>query len=462
MNKSTAGVVASSGPPGSGRLPFSTLLAYSIPTAGIGFMFYMAMLYLMIFSTDVLLIAPAVVSVILGVSRILDAVTDPMAGYLSDRTRSRLGRRRPWLLFAAIPLAVVFSMMWAPPETLDDSALIVWMAVGIISFYAVITLINVPHISWGAELSPDYHERTRVFGMRLMLLNLGAFTAILCLLLITGSDTPRAVVSPLMITVAAVTALATIAAALYLRERRDFQQRGPERIVGAYTDVFRNPHARLLLLVFFIESLGAATIAVLTPYMARYVIGDVSFPLIVMTYMIGMTASIPFWTPLGRWLGKKLLWLLSMLVTAFGFGAFFLLGPGDVVQAYVLAAILGVAAGCGNVVAPSVQSDIVDFDEHKTGERKEGGYFAAFNFIQKSAAGVTIMVTGIVLQVAGYVPNVEQTETVQTAIKALYGLFPFACYLIGSLLFLKFSFNEREHDGVRRDLEARRRQRAQD
>lgn len=440
----------------SGRLPFLTLFAYSVPTTGIGFMFFMAMLYLMMFATDVLLIAPVAISLILGASRILDAITDPLAGYLSDRTRSRFGRRRPWLLFSSIPLAIVFVMMWSPPAALTGNALIAWMAVAIIGFYAVITLVNVPHISWGAELSPDYHDRTRVFGMRLLLLNLGAFTAVGCLLYITSSSDPRGAVPMLMITVGAVTALATIGSALYLNEKREFQQRGPERLVGAYTDVVKNPHARLLLIVFFIESLGAATIGVLTPYMAAYVIGDISFPLVVMTYMVGMTVSVPLWAPLGRRFGKKRLWLCSMLGTAFGFGGFFLLGAGDVVQTYVLAAFLGVAAGCGNVVAPSVQSDIVDFDEHETGERKEGGYFAAFNFVQKSAAGVTIIITGFVLQLSGYVPNVEQTEGVQLAIKSLYALFPLSCYLIGSLLFLRFSFNEKEHALVRDDLEARR------
>lgn len=439
------------------RLPFSTLFAYAIPTSGIGFMIFMTMLYLMIFATDVLLIAPAVISVILGVSRILDAVTDPLAGYLSDRTRSRLGRRRPWLLFASLPLAVVFVMMWVPPLTLEGGWLIAWMAVGIIGFYAMLTLVNVPHISWGAELSPDYHERTRVFGARLLLLNIGAFTAVLCLIYVTSAEDARAVTGRLMITVAVATALLTMVSALYLHERRDFQQRGPERITAAYTDVVKNPHARLLLIVFFIESLGAATIGVLTPYMARYVIGDISFPLVVGTYMLGMTVSVPLWAPLARLFGKKRLWLASMLGTAFGFGGFFFLGAGDVVPTYLLAALLGVAAGCGNVIAPSVQSDIVDFDEHRTGQRKEGGYFAAFNFIQKSAAGVTIIITGFVLQFSGYVPNVEQSESVQLAIRSLYALFPFSCYLIGSMLFLSFSFNEREHQAVRRDLEVRRR-----
>ncbi|MEE4300526.1 MAG: glycoside-pentoside-hexuronide (GPH):cation symporter [Pseudomonadales bacterium] len=448
---------ASDGSAGRERLSIGALVTYGLPAAGMGFMYYLAVLYLMKFSTDVLLLAPASVSIILGISRVFDAITDPLAGYLSDRTRSRMGRRRPWLIASAIPIAVVFTMMWAPPASLSGAALLAWMGFAIVGFYAIMTLVNVPHQSWGAELSPDYHERTRVFGARLLLLNLGAFTAVGCLILIVRSEDVRGTVFLLAASIAACTAAAVIWSALRLQERAELQGRGPQAVLGAYRDILGNPHARLLLLVFFIESLGGATIGVLTPYMADYVIGGISFPLVVGTYMIAQTLSVPVWTPLSRVFGKKALWLFSMLVTAFGFGAFFLVGAGDHTMTYVLAAVVGAAAGCGNVIAPSVQSDIVDWDEWKTGERKEGGYFAGFNFVQKSAAGVTIMLTGFVLQLAGYVPNVEQTEASQLAIRSLYALFPLTCYLIGAILFLRFSLGEAEHDLIRGELEARRR-----
>lgn len=256
--------------------------------------------------------------------------------------------------------------------------------------------------------------------------------------------------------VSAITALAIIVSALRLTERTELQGRGPQAVLGAYRDIVGNPHARLLLAVFFVESLGAATIGVLTPYMADYVIGNVSFPLIVGTYMLVQTVTVPLWTPLSRRFGKKALWLCSMMGTSLGFGCFFFVGAGDVVPTFVLAGFLGAAAGIGNVIAPSVQSDIVDYDELQTGERKEGGYFAGFNFMQKSAAGVTIIVTGFVLELTGYVPNVEQTEDVQLAIRSLYALFPFVCYLVGSLLFLRFGLDEREHGRIREALEARR------
>jgi len=115
----------------------------------------------------------------------------------------------------------------------------------------------------------------------------------------------------------------------------------------------------------------------------------------------------------------------------------------------VLAFFAGLSAGCGGTIAPSVQGDIVDYDEMVTGERKEGSYFAAFNFVQKSATGVMILITGWVLQVAGFVPNVEQTQLVQISMVTLYGLSPLICYTIGTILFSRFSLDATEHQRIR-------------
>ena len=99
---------------------------------------------------------------------------------------------------------------------------------------------------------------------------------------------------------------------------------------------------------------------------------------------------------------------------------------------------------------------MIDWDELRTGERKEGSYFAVWNFVRKSATGITAMVAGVALQVAGFVPNAEQTESAKLAIRGLMALFPGVCFLIGTLLFLRFSLNQAEHEAIRRELDERR------
>ncbi len=115
----------------------------------------------------------------------------------------------------------------------------------------------------------------------------------------------------------------------------------------------------------------------------------------------------------------------------------------------------GLSAGCGGTVGPSVQSDVIDYDEYMTGERKEGAYFAAWNFVYKSATAVMLILTGFVLQAVGFVPNQEQTMQVQIALVALYGAFPLVCYLVGAYLFSRFELDETEHARIRKVLDER-------
>ena len=121
---------------------------------------------------------------------------------------------------------------------------------------------------------------------------------------------------------------------------------------------------------------------------------------------------------------------------------------------FVFAAFAGLAAGCCGTVGPSVQGDVIDYDEHLTGERKEGSYFAAWNFVYKSAAGIMLALTGFVLDFSGFVPNQPQTLTTQVWIVGLYGLFPLICYAIGAALFSRFKLNEAAYAEIRRKLDA--------
>ena len=443
--------------PGSGgRLPLATIAVYSMPPLGLGFMFMLVSLLLLKFSTDVLLIASAAMGTIFMLSRLWDAVSDPLAGYLSDRTTSRFGRRRPFMAVSALPIGLTFWMMWSPPESLGGSGLVAWMAVAVLGFYSAMTLMIVPHTSLGAELTTSYHDRTRVFGVRQVGWNLGTFATLFAMYEFTRSDDPRELAEGLAIGAGVVTTLLILVSVWRLRERSEFAGRGGANPYASFADVLRNPHARLLLFVFFIESMGGATVGVLTIYFSEYVLMTPGWTVFYIgAYFAAATLSIPLWVPLSKRTGKKRLWFLSMIGTALGFGSCFLLSEGMTWPLVGIATVLGMAGGCGNVVGPSIQADIIDWDEHATGERKEGAYFAAWNFVYKSATGITLGLTGIVLQAAGFEPNAVQGEGSQLAIRALYSLFPLVCYAGGAFLFLRFSFNEVEYAEVRREIDAR-------
>lgn len=448
-------------------LSWSVMGLYGLPVLVTGFMGSLMSLYLMKYATDVLLIPPAVLGTLFGLSRIWDAVTDPMVGYFSDRTRLRFGRRRSWILAGVLPTAATFGMLFTYPDGLTATQAVVWMAVAVFGFYTSFTLVTVPHLSWGAELSADPHQRSRLFGVRYGMITVGGMFALLCVGWLTslesqGSSSLRSVASAIAVTAGVVMAACYVTLVVRLKERSDGFRRPDRGFLVAGREVLANPHARILLIVNFIEQVGAAAIGASALFVARYVMDRVEIaPYSIITYLVVSSLSVPLWVRLAGRYGKARVWLYSMAATAVTFGCMFTLafvpvGLAQVVVLMVLSVIAGFFAGCGGALGPSLQSDVVDYDEYVTGERKEGAYFAMWNFSQKSAGGVTLMVTGFVLSAAGFVPNAEQTRTVQIALAGLLGLFPLICYTIGALVFTRFRLDARGHDEIRTALSARR------
>jgi GPH family glycoside/pentoside/hexuronide:cation symporter len=453
------------------RVTWATVFSFGAPGLGAGYMYLMLALYVMKFATDVLLIAPAIMGIIFSASRIWDAVSDPVVGYLSDRTRIRYGRRRSWILASTLPIGAAFVMVFAPPQGLTGAGLAVWMAVAIIGFYSAMTVFFVPHLSLGAELSDNYHERSRLFGVRHGFYTFGSILSLISFYLLIaaeqeGRDVVRSQAFDLALLAAAMMVVMILLSVGQLKERPDYQGRVNENPFHAFRDVWRNHHARLLIVVTFIEHVGSAAIGALTLYVAQYVIGAPLWaPVMILCYMIPSSLSVPMWIPLSRRFGKVRLWMFSMILTGVSFGSMFALPFLDgvtvkTVYICIAAVFAGLAAGCGGTLSPSIQGDVIDYDEMVTGERKEGSYFAAWNFVYKGATGVMLLLTGFVLQLSGFVPNEAQTMTVQIAIVTLYGMFPLVCYAIGAFLFRRFTLDEAEHAKIREALDARAAERA--
>ena len=449
------------------KVPLGTTIAYGMPGLGAGYMYLLMSLYVMKFSTDVLLIAPAVMGVIFSISRIWDAVSDPIAGYLSDRTTFKFGRRRTWMLISFIPISFGFLAVFSPPESMQGQSLDLWMMIAILSFYSAITLLNVPHMALGAELSEDYHERTRLFGVRHIGFTLGSILALVSMsLLISEENNPdgdvRQLASSLAFYAIGAMSLMIFFAVSKLKENPEFQNRVNKNPFKAFRDVWINPHAKILIIVLFIENLGGAVIGVLTLYVTQYIVEAPAWaPLIIFAYMLPSALSVPLWIPLSRRFGKIRLWVFSLAFTGISFGGIFIIPFLDsitdrLIVMFLGAALGGMAAGCGGAIGPSVKGDVIDYDEYLTGERKEGSYFAALNFVFKSATGIMLLVTGFVLQFSGFIPNQPQTMEVKIALISLYGLVPLVFYSLGAyLLYKKFKFGEKEHAAIKQQIQER-------
>ncbi len=441
----------------SGGLSARMLGAYGLPAIAVTFSTTLTLAYIAKYATDVLLIAPATMGLIFGVSRIWDGITDPVIGTLSDRTRSRFGRRRPWLLASALPVGIAGVALWAPPRALEGDALVAWFTISFLLFMTSMTVFNVPHMALGAELSSDHHLRTRIFGVRHAFATIGTYGALLLGIgLLVNADDPRAVARTLFIAIGVGVVVTVMASGAVLRERSEHQGRGGRAAFGAFRDIIKNPHGRLLVLMYFVEHMGTGATAILSPYILHYVIGEpTALPTVYAFYTTSILVSLPLWVLLSRRFGKKHTWLGAMSLALVGYSTLFTVGDGEVWKMCLVVCFTGAAASCGSSLGPSVQADVIDYDELHTGERKEGAYFSAFTLLQKTSAGLMAMFTGFALSAAGFVPNEVQTEETRFWMRALIGLVPFGCFLVGMIVFSRYRLTESVHADIRARLDER-------
>ena len=194
----------------------------------------------------------------------------------------------------------------------------------------------------------------------------------------------------------------------------------------------------------------------LAPYIMQYVVKRPELTeAFILVYFIPQVAFTPAWVWVSRRVGKKQLWLFSMAATSIAYYSMFFIAESSFALLWFILLLLGLGGGCGAVVAPSITADVIDYDEYLTGERKEGAYLAVWNMVRKGAGALTPMAAGFALQYTGFEPNAEQSDATKTAMLALIGLLPGTCFLIGTLIFLRFRLNEQEHAEVRAILDAR-------
>jgi GPH family glycoside/pentoside/hexuronide:cation symporter len=438
-------------------LPTPLIWLYALPVVPMGFMFILIGFYLLKYTTDVLLIDPAVMGTLFGLSRIWDAAADPLIGYLSDRTRTRLGRRRPWMLAGALPLCGAFWMLWSAPSGLGGIALTAWMGVALVLFYTAMAVVDVPHAAFGAELSDRYHERTRIFGIKRLLFGFGTLGAVAGVAAFDAAADKRWVAGALALAGAAIGLACVVWPATRLRERPEHQGRGADRPFVAIGDVLRNPHARLLLVVFLIQQLGIVALTGAMPFLTEYVLRTPQHTsLYLAAFFVASLVGIPIWMRIARGRDKKHVLMASMLLAALAIGMLVFAGEGDVTFVLVVAALGGLAAAGGDVIGPSLQADVIDWDELETRQRKEGTYFATWAFAAKSAGGLASMAIGWSLAGMGFVPNAPQSEGAQLGLRVVAALFPAVLYAIGVVLFSRFGLTAAEHARIREQLALRR------
>jgi GPH family glycoside/pentoside/hexuronide:cation symporter len=433
-------------------LPASVLLAYGGPYCALAALLFFVQFYFLKFTTDVLLLPPALVGGLFAAAKLWDAVCNPLVGSWSDHTTSRFGRRRPFL-FGSLPLlAAAFVTLWSIPDGLSRAVLTASIGAALFLFFSAFALYAVPHAALGAELSADSHQRTRLFAGKQMSFTLGMLLAFGAIQVAMNAASPRHATATMVWPAAIVAALVLAITPLMIREPRRAPTPG-RSLARGLRQVLANHPARLLLLVWFIESLGVGAVGTMAPYIAQYILRrpDIvgSLPA---AYVVSGIVSIPLWVRVSRRLGGRDTWLAAMLLAAGAFGATVLIGAGDVWLAIGLLILAGTAMGCGSVLSASLMADIIDLDAQHSGHRQEGIYSAAMLLALKMGNSLATAASGLVLGVVGFLPNGEQSADSLFGMRLLFGGMPCAGFLVGALLFRNFPLGRRLPGATGADL----------
>ncbi|MDX6748278.1 MFS transporter [Geminicoccaceae bacterium 1502E] len=436
--------------PESGRLPAARLAAYGalgLPLAALNLPLYV---YLPTFYATEVGLGMGTVGTVLLAARLLDVVSDPLLGELCDRTRSRFGQRRPWLVAAAPIVALTTWMLFLPDDGAGSLHLLAWSGLA----YLAWTMMLLAYTAWGAELSADYHERTRIAVAREACVILGILVAAALPVAAGLEPASRASLSLLFWSTAGLLAVTVAVAVLFVGEPDRIRQE-PLRAREALALLAANRPFRRLLLAYLLNGLAGGLPATLFLLFTIHVLlaPEAGGPLLLAYFASGVAAA-PLWLLLSRRIGKHRAWAASMGWACAIFIWVPLLGPGDVTAFAAICLLSGASLGADLALPAAMQADVVDLDRARSGRRRTGLFFAIWSMATKLALAGAVGIAFPVLAVLGFNPEAVPGEAQGLlGLSALYGLAPVLFKLTAVPLVWRFELDAGHQAALRLHIE---------
>ncbi len=467
------------------RLSRWTKLVYGSGDWGMASFGTLRQIFYAIFLTDVVGLDARLASVAALVGVVWDAINDPLVGSLSDRVRTRLGRRRPFLLIFAIPFGLSFLLLWWAPPWQSQIALAATVTLAFMISDTMQTLVTVPFLSLTPELTPDYDERTSLTGYRIafnLLASLATAVAAPAIqdAMINAGYTAQ---QGYMLTAAlfgGLAALPFLLMGIVLRE-----QAPPELVEGpspSLADLMRNLWAnvpfRFAALLYMLNWITFDLVALMLPFFLVYWVAGgnllatanlfgVELALesaVFAVLLVVAVVAVPFWTWLSGRLDKRDAYILGMLAWGVVQLAIFSIQPGQTTYILILAIFAGLSVSTAHVLPDAIFPDVLEWDELRTRRREEGLYYGAKNFIRKLTGALAIFLALQVLGWFGYrsppegATNFQQSRVALQAIRWLTG--PGGAVLLISAVVVAWFYpiTRERHSRIRRLLARRRAQ----
>ena len=434
------------------RLTLKTCLGFSVGTVGVSIMLNAVTAYYPAFMSTVMGQSPEVAGFLLMASKLFDALIDLAVGTMSDRTRSRWGRRKPWLLAGGILSAASFLMIFSPPA-LSEGAITAYMVAALLLYSLAYSLFNVPYMALPAELTDGFHERTRLISWRTLFVSIGQLLSMAgtaALIQQGGGGAQGYATMGLVMALIIGGAMTATALSVPVTEAEAPRSGQHMPTLGQLRAIVSNRPYMMLLGAKVFQFLAFASIASCGVLYLLNVLGVGYKGQIVLsvTQNVVQALSLPLWVRLGRSHGKRAAYLSGVVLFCLG-ALSWLTATRDIsTLGIVLRGALS-GAGSGGIILMSISmlGDTQAYDRFITGEGREGLLSSTVAVIEKTSFALGVAVLGMFLKAFHYVPTfggkiVQQPDSAVLALKLGFAVLPAAIYLINALFIWRYDLGE--------------------
>lgn len=416
---------------------------------------------------------------IILIGRIWDSINDPLVGTLSDRVDTKWGRRRPFLLFGAVPFGLTFFLLFYVPPIESERLLTFYYAAAFLLFDTMYTVINVPYAALTPELTPDYDERSSLAGWRIATAILAALIAgatfrllaedVIANSLAETMSVERALQIGYTLTAAlwsATLILSPLILFFNIEEPEPVaRETEPIRPVKMFIEVYRNRPFRLAAAIYLLSFTAAdIVVSVFVWFLVFYVGVANGFDSLVLGLVLGVAfITMPLTVKLMRKFGKRTAYMVTMAIYSIVLIIMSQIPPGGQVQVLLAALFAGFGFGAANVIPWAMVADVVDVDELNTGRRREGIYAGYMVFLRKLATALAIFVVTRVLAAVGFqegttggLLTIEQPERALVTLRLLVGLVPALMLALSVVFAWRYPLSKTAHQQILARLAQRR------
>lgn len=407
---------------------------------------------LMIFLTDNVGLSATLAGTALLIGKLWDAVIDPVIGYLSDRTRTRMGRRRPWLLFAAIPFAVAFALMFRNPGLSSQTALFVWTLFSFMALSTAYPCANIPYNAMLPELTRDYNERTSVTSYKMVFAVVGTLIG-------AGAAVPLIGLFPnkdagyfgMGIIFAVLIVISVLSPFFAVKEPPLPTTVAKQGIFSSYRDAFTNKPFVLILVVWMLNTIGVGVVMAAMIYYFKYIfLNEKLITPILLVLVLTAVLFFPITVWVSKKIGKRETYIIGMTIAAAAILTFsFIAHTIGAFYSGVIIFFAGIGFSTHYIMPWSIVPDTIEYDYSRCGVKREGIFYGLWVFVIKVGGALSGFIIGLVLDGFGYIPNlIPQPEISQLGIRLLVGPFTAVFFIAANAVLWFYPIDRKMYDQI--------------